>query len=105
MEYDITKDIDKRPPTLEIIKWLDHSSFTQSLWRDYDDYVQMDNYPVFSVGWVIKEDKEAVILLASVARENGKGFNDVRIVKTAILERWKLGDPSTPKHRRRVAQK
>lgn len=77
--------------SLELIHWMDHSSFTENRWHGFDDF---DNQPMKcqTAGWVIKEDKHALTIVAT-ASENEKHLGDMTIVKKAILNRWKLRDP------------
>lgn len=87
-------------PSLEIVKWVDHSSFAEATWRPFEAYTDGETFVVFSVGWVIYEDKEVVVLLSTASRTNEKGFGDMKILKKAIQHRWKINDPSVPRKRK-----
>jgi hypothetical protein len=101
--FDIkTANLEKIQPKLNIIKWVDHSSFSENTWRDIAVYADGDTFVVFTVGWVVYEDKDVVVLLSTAARESSKGFGDMKILKKAIVNRWELNDPSTPKPKRKA---
>jgi hypothetical protein len=106
MSYDITKvDVQKHPPSLEIITWYDHSTYLESYWRSFEDFTEMTLLQMASIGWVVYEDKQTVVLVSTVCKANQRGLGEVQIIKSAIINRWKLNDPTTPKPKRKANRK
>lgn len=101
--YNIMEDLDtKGPPTLEIVKWVDHASTRRPLgstWKSIETVLDIDDGLImFSVGWVVRETEDALVLIA----HGDRGSNvdgDITIMKPLIIKRWKLVDPSTPDHK------
>lgn len=73
--------------TLKIcrIHWLD-SNGTPG-WKARGD-VKPEGYPVESVGWLLRETDEAVLLAMSVGSTKAADF--LCIVKSCITDRWEL---------------
>lgn len=79
---------------LEIIHWRDHVSFHEVSWRDVDDIAELTPADVFSAGWVISEDETKLVIAAHFDRENGTAVGEMCIIKSTIVQRWTLSDPS-----------
>ena len=60
-----------------------------------EELQELEPVPVFSVGWVIKEDKDCIVVVSTVLRSEGTGFGEICILKGTIQKRWRLRDPSS----------
>jgi hypothetical protein len=101
--YNFTKvNPELKPPKLEIIKWLDHAVTPIAGWQHIPDMMDLQPCTIVSVGWVLREDKDSLLIVPTVDRGYGTSMQSTTIVKKAILKRWKLNDPSTPRPKRKV---
>lgn len=73
----------KRKSPLQIIRWNDHSTYVG--WSEAED-VEIQEHPVTSVGWVVKEDKRAVVL-AATRNQEGSSVQRIHILKPNIVSR------------------
>lgn len=98
-KYNLLEDLrTKGPPRLEVIKWLDHSSFRRvtGTWTQTKDLIKdvdKTGLYMFSVGWVVYENSDVVVMVAHGDRTSNVD-GDITIVKDAIVKRWALKDPS-----------
>lgn len=71
---------------LNVIDWLDHSSFNRAKWRTFDEASDLGPIGVHTVGWVIKETKEYLIV-ASTLTDDETLMNEFCILKSCIKKR------------------
>jgi hypothetical protein len=76
----------------ELIQWLDHISITDGWFRGEAIDKLKPGSVIQSVGWVYKEDKDCVHLVATMS-QNGQYSGHTCILKKLIQNRWKLRDP------------
>jgi len=71
---------------IELIEWLDHCSLGGSRgWRELPDAEKLGPVTVRSVGYRVKEDKTAVVLISSVGDSEIDG--EICIIKSCITHR------------------
>ena len=75
---------------LEYIKWLDHTAWETAIWNDIDELEELEPVIVHSVGWVIKETPEYIIIVSTIQPENDIVHSEFLILKGAITERTPL---------------
>lgn len=93
----------KREPVLEVIEWEDHCAFSYRDWRSVERISQMTPTVITSAGWLVKETRDHLILVAHfdrTAADGGSGAGDQLILKKVIKRRWKLKDPARARARR-----
>lgn len=102
---------------LVLVRWID--SATVGSWRTLDEYKEIDRAPrISSVGWLLTENEEAVVLLQTLDAEQHKGTDTIIIPKGVILgitrlyQRGKSGQAirvraatAADRHRRRRAHR
>lgn len=73
--------------TLKIVRvhWLDHNSTNG--WKSFSQ-VEIRGYRVESVGWLMGENDEALLLATSIGE--GKAADFLCILKACITDRWEL---------------
>jgi hypothetical protein len=81
-------------PKLEVIHWRDHCSVDNSGWKDTRMLCALSPTDVVSVGWVIAENKDCLVILSHSARDGNNNNGEMCIVKSAIKTRRKIKDPS-----------
>lgn len=100
MKYNILKDSAKRQPELVLLKWLDHSTFKKAEWHEFDQATELSPVTFWSVGWIIREESDYVVL-ANTSDRSECTHGEFCIIKKAILERIPLKDPSTKETKRK----
>jgi hypothetical protein len=73
---------------LEIVEWVDHASLAGNHWQTIETVATLTPEHVTSIGWVLKEEKEFIVLMPHHTRE--MGFGDVAILKRAITKRKRI---------------
>jgi hypothetical protein len=76
---------------ITIIEWFDSCSIRGGTWHSHDDAEQLVPDRIKSVGWVLKETKEAVTMVPHTAEHSVGG--EMCIPKVAITKRWILAQP------------
>lgn len=70
------------------IEWLDHVSFTEQIWRDDEEYEDLEPITVISVGQVLKETEDYIVLILCFHKGNdgykNKYSGDIMILKKCI---------------------
>lgn len=99
------KNLEKNPPKLVIVKWLDHCTTNIVGWQSAHSIVDLEPVIMHTAGWVFKETKDYVIIVPTSSRADSNGMSNICILKTDILKRWDLNDPSTPKPKRKASRK
>ena len=74
---------DLRDPV--VIVWIDHVSYTESLWRSFDEMKELRPMEVKSVGYILSETPEYIILASHVTNSD-TGMGELLIVKDNITE-------------------
>jgi hypothetical protein len=59
---------------LVYVEWLDHCSFTESDWKDAEEFDDLEPPLVKTIGWIIREDEKVLIVVSS--KYNSDEFND-----------------------------
>lgn len=81
----------KKPLPLVVVEWVDSSSLAGGTWKDSDEVADTKPILIRSVGWVAREDRDSIVLVAHIAPHQSSG--DLCIPKSAIEHRRKLSDP------------
>jgi hypothetical protein len=74
---------------LERIVWNDHCSYSNPSWKDGQDLVDLTPTEIDSVGWVIAEDKDRLVMAAHMSG-SGMATGEMCIIKKCIKSRKKL---------------
>jgi len=85
---------------LELIEWVDHWSFSDSGWKTFDKDVldQVKPLAITSVGWILKENDEIILLVphqhphTEEANSEMRGCGELIILKSSITSRKELQD-------------
>jgi hypothetical protein len=87
----MTKKIKEASPQLLLIDWEDASTITHGDWLSREEVMEdahADKFLNRTVGWLLHEDKQAIILAAQVADGEKPQFDLVmRIPKSLIRKR------------------
>ena len=75
---------------IEQITWADAYNEDQSSWRDIDA-IKIKPAIIVSAGFLVKEDKQGIILAMDVDEEDDECHAYSYIPKSVILERVRLG--------------
>jgi hypothetical protein len=79
---------------LVVIEWKDHWGRTDGGWKPLNEMDDPEPMVMKSVGWVVKETKECVLLSADMdpgsLDENPKSHSEQCILKSCIVNRKKL---------------
>jgi len=73
----------------EWIEWYDHCSLDSNGWRDMSEWDQLGPLRIVSIGFVIREDSDVIVLVPHYG-ENDKGCGDMCILKSAVILRRPL---------------
>ena len=79
---------------LEAIRWADHCALSDSGWKSPEDVNAMEPTTIVSVGFVAKEAPDHIVLIATVTDSGHSMTGEICIVKSAIVKRWRLPDPT-----------
>lgn len=77
---------------LTYVEWLDHCSLSGRTWYDLDEVLDVRPLHIKTVGWVVKETDEYVVL-ANQATEGEKFSGDICIIKSCVVDRKDLDGP------------
>lgn len=69
---------------LVYVEWLDHVSFTESTWRDEDEYKDLNPATCKSVGWILREDDKMMVLVQNIHQSDE--FEDKYCGEMGILK-------------------
>ena len=69
---------------LVLVEWYDHCSFTTATWRSKEEYDSLNPPLCKTVGWVLKEDKQMMILVSTW--QESEEFDDQFVGDMAILK-------------------
>ena len=75
---------------LEYIKWLDHTAWDKAEWNDIEALEELEPVSVYSVGWVIKETEDYIIIVSTIQPDTDIVHSEFCVLKGAITERTKL---------------
>lgn len=71
---------------LLLIEWMDSASAAGGqTWKDSEDLQELKPHRIRSAGWVLREDKESLVLVGHIAEFQCSG--DLCIPKSAIVKR------------------
>lgn len=76
----------------EVIEWLDHCTYDKSEWRSEEEVGKLEPIKVITLGFLVKETKESVIL-ASTGTIDGHLGQEFLILKRGIVRRQKVKSP------------
>jgi hypothetical protein len=71
-----------------IIDWDDSCALDGGIWHDKEAVEELKSHKCRSIGWVVKENKDCVVLVSSTSDHQFSG--DICIPKSAIKKRKKL---------------
>ena len=93
---------------LEIIEWYDHWGRTEGGWMALEELGEPKPCIMRSVGWVIKETKDCILLSPDLDDGDHDGFiksnHEQCILKCAVLKRTRLSLPKQVKSRKKLKQ-
>lgn len=69
---------------LVAIAWKDHHSFTESIWRGADDFLEHELAIIYSTGYLIKETDDHYIICAHVSATESQMTGEMFILKCAV---------------------
>lgn len=72
-------------PKLVLINWCDHHTFETNEWRELEVFDDQTPYTVQSSGWLIRENKDHLIIAAHVCWEAGKVTGEMMILKSTVI--------------------
>lgn len=84
---------------LVYVEWLDHVSFTTSTWRSEDEFDDLSPIRCETVGWIIKETDDFIIVIGTRNEPTNKDIDteheenylgDILILKSAITKRERI---------------
>ena len=86
---------------IEMIEWADHCSLSNNDrgWRPWSEIENMEVVPIFSVGWVVKETDQYVIMVSHLGDDNDV-YGEMLIIKTCITRRLMLLDDNNDRRNR-----
>lgn len=73
----------------EVVEWLDHCSMFGRKWESLSDALELEPALVQSIGWVVKETREFIILIPSLCEET-EIYGELLILKACIKRRLKV---------------
>jgi hypothetical protein len=73
----------------EWIEWYDHCSLEGGGWRDMNDWDQLGPLRIVSLGFVVRETDEIVVIVPHYT-DDDKGCGDMCILKANIISRRPL---------------
>ena len=76
---------------IAVIEWVDSCSLRGGHWHSHEDGEQLSVDRCKSVGWILKEDKECVVIVPHTASHSIGG--ELCIPKVAITRQWNLASP------------
>ena len=69
------------------LRWTDHSGYSDEPWKQIDDIVKdLQVFEVRSVGWVVFEDDQRIVICPHIA-ETDCALGAMCIIKQNIIER------------------
>lgn len=75
---------------LLFVRWQDHHTFHENKWRDIDEFEEVPVYEVQSIGWLVKENKNHLIVAAHCAFDVDQITGEMMILKKTIVERREI---------------
>lgn len=84
---------------ITVVEWTDSASIRGGHWHSYDDAESLTPDNCKSVGWILRETKEAITIVPHSALHSIGG--EMCIPKVAITKRWTLGEPKARRRRTR----
>lgn len=87
--------------SLVYVEWLDHAGQASNRWEYESDLGTLQPGLVRSVGWVIREDRQALVIVSNHAEHSEDYEPELQgvhcILKSCITRRVTLRDPSRRK--------
>lgn len=83
---------------ITVVEWMDSCSLKGGTWNDTEHVEELSPHQVRSVGWLLKEDRDVIVLVPHAAQHQVSG--ELCILKGTIVRRWKLADPTKRKNPR-----
>lgn len=75
-------------PSLWYIEWLDHCTYSRPGWHDTDDTLSPSR--VATVGWVLEEGDDFIIVKNNICTEDGHHLHAQCILKSTIVREHRL---------------
>jgi len=85
------------------IVWLDHCSYSTAQWRELDRISTLEPVKVNSLGYVVKETKDMIIIASHVYHDDDDhgGQGEMCIIKKCIVSRVELTERRTRKTKKK----
>lgn len=86
--------VENNHPVLWYFEWLDHASMSDGGWvslKDLDESLTV--VPVISVGWVMSEDEDQILIVPHYDKKNKNTIGAFTVIKRNIIFAKKLPDP------------
>lgn len=81
-------------PQLWYFEWLDHASMKDGGWVSLSDLDEcLSVIPVVSVGWVMSEDEEQVLVVPHFDKDNKNCIGAFSLIKRNMINTKRLDDP------------
>ncbi len=82
------------PLVFEMVLWKDHCSTGSTDWAKFTDILDLSPIEVCTVGWIMKETDEYLILCSTFYSPDGDhapcGHGDIMILKNCVVHRSRL---------------
>lgn len=75
-----------------MIEWEDASGVASGAWNRMDDIKALKTTMIRSIGWIVKETKDEVVLVSSVSSSN-LGHGEMCIPIGCVRRRWTMKQP------------
>jgi hypothetical protein len=75
-------------PPLYLVEWRDAATFDSNVWRSRDELANLGTFAVHSVGFLLKRNKEHIVLAAHLAEH--AGFGELAILRGSIRKMTRL---------------
>lgn len=80
-----TKRSKKTATYIEAIEWWDHSGFTENRWRSKETAGELVPCRILTVGVLLREDKD-VVILASTVDFNNENYEGIMCILKPLIE-------------------
>lgn len=77
----------KRKCDPELIVWLDHAEVGEGVWHDIDQARKAKPARFATLGWVIAEDDQRIVVISTMEQDGGTVSKPFVIIKSTVLDR------------------
>lgn len=82
---------------ITVVEWRDSCGLAGGPWHDPEHAKEMTASVCRSIGWIIRECKREVVMVSHATEHRVGG--EMLIIKSTIVRRWTLKDPTKHKAR------